>query len=358
MKEIFIQNHEIPIRLDKFIKKQYNSPPQSLIEKELRLKRIRLNKARAKSKDKVCSGDILQIQNQTIAKLEDCHNISQASNHLLSNKQGTANGSNDTDKAPKQLAEKLKKHILYEDSGLLVLDKPENMAVQGGNKVFVSIDSALKYMSDELKEARLVHRLDKNTSGILLIAKSYDMAVRLTGAFKARSISKYYKAILAGKPNYKQLICLQDYRGNIKILPLTSESRDLESDGSYKSKLENLHIKEDDYQAITLGYTEALSGDFSYMKLRPVTGTKHQLRRHAPYIAGHIVGDEKYGRRLEGRNWQNKYLCLHAAKLCLSKEFIDEEFSNSNSRNSADKICLESPLPSKFKDRLDYFGLR
>ncbi len=350
MEEIFIQNHTNPIRLDKFLKHKYKAVTQSLIEKELRLKRLKLNGSRAKSGDRVKNGDIIQMQNKTKQKLEDCKNNPPHKQNQSVNTQP------ENIKALKNLAARLNKLITYEDENLICINKPAGVAVQGGNKVRESIDKALPYISKDYAEARLVHRLDKETSGTLIIAKSYDMSVKLTENFRERTIDKHYKAILKGLPRYNKLICYEDLEGEIKITPL--KPRDFKNK-SYLEIINNLKSNCQDYTAITVASLEKHTGDYSYMSMQPITGTKHQLRRHSLSIAGPIVGDDKYGSR-DGLNWLNKVLCLHASKISFElehkREYSDPNKSVKNKGKKA-KFCFKSPLPSGFMARLSYLSL-
>ena len=153
--------------------------------------------------------------------------------------------------------------VVYEDENILVLDKPSGISVQPGTRVYPSLLSGLNYLG-ERKGFRpyLVHRLDKYTSGILVVAKNTDTARHLALQFKAHSIEKEYHAVVVGK--------LRPKRGEI------SNSLDgKEAFTSYDV------VKESD--------------EFSLLRIRIKTGRKHQIRRHLASISHPVLGDDLYG---------------------------------------------------------------
>ncbi|MEM7515376.1 MAG: RluA family pseudouridine synthase, partial [Planctomycetota bacterium] len=176
--------------------------------------------------------------------------------------------------------ERLAEMTIYEDKDVLVLNKPFGLAVQGGAKTKDHIDALLMDAGSEETRARLVHRLDKDTGGLLVTAKNRKSAQWLTEAFRERRVEKEYWALVKGVP--------EPTEGRIDAKLEKSGPQGLEkarhSDKGQKAI--------SDYQVIDIAAQKA-----SFVALRPVTGRTHQLRAHMELIGAPIVGDGKYGGR-------------------------------------------------------------
>jgi 23S rRNA pseudouridine955/2504/2580 synthase len=182
---------------------------------------------------------------------------------------------------PQEMIFKLKKNIIFEDENVLVINKPYGLSVQGGTGVKHSLEDYFSILSDE--KLRIVHRIDKDTSGILLLAKNVETAVKLTEMFKKREVHKKYLAILNGIPLKKS--------GTIKTYIFQSKETNI----AYNARTteERMNGK----QAISR-YNVIRTNDklkLSLVEFFPLTGRKHQIRLHAQHIKCPIVGDEKYG---------------------------------------------------------------
>jgi 23S rRNA pseudouridine955/2504/2580 synthase len=183
----------------------------------------------------------------------------------------------------------LKSITLYEDADVLVLNKPMGLAVQGGSGTTRHIDGMLEAMRDARgQRPRLVHRLDKDTAGCLLIAKTRFAAAALAKSFRSRSARKIYWALVAGVP--------KPHQGRISTF-LAKDQRDEES----RMRIAR-HGEEGASHAVTYyAVVETAGPSLAWLSLKPVTGRTHQLRAHMAHIGHPIVGDAKYFAR---ENWQ------------------------------------------------------
>jgi 23S rRNA pseudouridine955/2504/2580 synthase len=200
----------------------------------------------------------------------------------------------------------IKDMILFEDRDLMALNKPFGLAVQGGSGTKFHLDGMLASLANERGDRPvLVHRLDRDTSGVLLIAKTRKMAADLGEIFRSRSAKKIYWALVEGVPRPAQgRISLYlakgeamgDQRGPIKGRHGMEERRDIE-----KMRVAR-HGDEDAQHSVTYyAIVDKLSPRCAWLSLKPLTGRTHQLRAHAEAIDCPIVGDPKYGHGDEDR---------------------------------------------------------
>ena len=183
----------------------------------------------------------------------------------------------------------IKSITLHEDDDVLVLNKPMGLAVQGGSGTFRHIDGMLGSMSSrDGQRPRLVHRLDKDTAGCLLVARTRFAATALAKTFRTRSARKIYWAMVAGVPRPKQ--------GRVSTF-LAKDEREDES----MMRIAR-HGEEGASHAVTYyAVVETAAQKLAWLSLKPVTGRTHQLRAHMAHIGHPILGDEKYF-RIE--NWE------------------------------------------------------
>ncbi|MGV2432737.1 MAG UNVERIFIED_CONTAM: pseudouridine synthase [Rickettsiaceae bacterium] len=190
-----ITDHDIPIRLDRYLRLLNPKLTQGVIEKSLREKRITVNKQKAKSNSRITNGDIVSIDSslQDIYCEEKIDEVIQNDNGSLAPKARPRSRDDKVAIAPRKLADKLlKEYLLYDHPKFYAFNKPAGLASQGGSKISLALDDAFKVLG-----LRLVHRLDKETSGIILAAKTRDSAIILTGAFAKHKIYKTYLAIVS-----------------------------------------------------------------------------------------------------------------------------------------------------------------
>jgi len=233
-------------RLDKFLKRKFSSLNQSFIEKNLRKKNILVNDNPVKSNYLVKAEDIIKIYNFTSESYSNYKKI------------------NKTKDINKSIMKNFKKSILYEDENFMVIDKWSGIATQGGSNISLSIDTIIKNIS---KNYNLVHRLDKETSGLLLIAKNLKYTRIFGKLFKSKNIKKIYLALCDGKPKIKESYV------DLLLFP-KDKDKTIESQTYYK----------------LLSYCQKTS----LIQFEPKTGKKHQLRIVAKNLNCPIVGDKKY----------------------------------------------------------------
>lgn len=194
--------------------------------------------------------------------------------------------------------------ILYEDSEILVWNKPQNFAVQGGSGTYFHLDAYLDALLQEGRwdkdsRPRLVHRLDRDTSGVLVLAKSREKAAYLMKAFAARTIKKLYWALVEGVPKQKSgyitiALSKKEVKGNERIVEDIKEGRHAET-----------------YYAII----NQAGQKVAWVGLLPLTGRTHQLRVHMASLGNPILGDRKYGSRLKLPSIPSSLLHLHAKEI-------------------------------------------
>ena len=260
------------VRLDKYLKNLYTSLTQSFIEKNIRKKNILINNHRTKSNYLVKINDNLSILNfhEQIYK-----------NKIIFKK---------NIKIDKKDLIKFEESIIFQNSDFLVLYKWADIATQGGSKINISIDHIIK---DINLNYRLVHRLDKDTSGLLLIAKNLTFAKYFSSLFKQKKITKYYIALCEGNP-----------KNNISQVSLNIKNK--------KQKFED---------SLTNYKILYKKNGISQILYNPKTGKTHQLRIVSKNLGCPIIGDKKYN---IFSKFKNEKLMLHA--YCLRFSIEDQIF--------------------------------
>ena len=260
------KNYEV--RLDKYLKTLYTSLTQGFIEKNIRKKNILINNNRTKSNYLVKVNDNLSILNfhEQIYK-----------NKVIFKK---------NIKIDKKDLIKFEKSIIFQNSDFLVLYKWADIATQGGSKINISIDHIIKQIN---LNYRLVHRLDKDTSGLLLIAKNLTFAKYFSTLFKQKKITKYYIALCEGNP-----------KNNISQVSLNIKNK--------KQKFED---------SLTNYKILYKKNGISQILYNPKTGKTHQLRIVSKNLGCPIIGDKKYN---IFSKFKNEKLMLHAYSLRFSIE--------------------------------------
>lgn len=286
---IIIANKDlINIRLDKFLCKKF-SLSFIAAQKLIREKKVKVNNKKTDASYKIKEQDRIETFFET-------------SNRPIKTKYKPVISEN-------KIQEFLSK-IIYQDENLIAINKPSGLAVQGGSGVEISVDD---YLSSKAfpKGASLLHRLDKDTSGVLLIALNKKTADLLTEKFRKKTIKKTYLALVKGVLTKKSGII------NIPLL-----KKFVEKNEKVRPDFEN------GKEAITKYELLENFEDSAMLKLSPITGRTHQLRVHCKEIGHSIINDIKYGgkevsaRNLKDQNYKNlKRLCLHAYKIEIEDYF-------------------------------------
>ena len=200
----------------------------------------------------------------------------------------------------------LRSIILYEDDDVYVLNKPAGLAVQGGSGLTRHVDQLLEALRDRKgQKPRLVHRLDRDTSGVLVVARTRLAAQKLTGSFRHRATRKIYWALVKGVP--------KPHQGRISTWLAREEAEE-------RMRVAR-HGTDDATHAVSLYSVVDNAGQkLAWLSMRPVTGRTHQLRAHAAHIGHPIIGDPKYFHAED--NWDfpggmQKKLHLHARRIVI-----------------------------------------
>ena len=272
MPKTFIVDDEYhETRLDKWFKQKVINLPHSLIERIIRQNKIKLNKKKVKSSYRLQSGDLIEIYDISKFKAKD---------KIEKTKY----------KPKKKELSRYDDYIIEDNDNFIVINKPAGIPVQSGTKSFKNITDLLKNSKYfEGSKPFIVHRIDKETSGILIIAKNRKYAQLFTSLFRIRKIHKTYLALAYGKINNSVKSMRDDliyYENKKKII---------------QKAISNIKIiKSND--------------ELSYVELNPVTGRKHQLRKQLLNIGNPIIGDDKYF-LTNFRKIKTKNLMLHAYRI-------------------------------------------
>jgi 23S rRNA pseudouridine955/2504/2580 synthase len=311
---------EAGMRLDRWLKSHYPALPHGLMQKLLRTGQIRVDGGRAKPDTRLEAGQEVKVR-----RLADFTAEKAAVRPSLQPPLGVSKADRDF----------IERAILYEDGELLVLNKPWGIAVQGGTKTKRHIDGMLAGMADRFggERPRLVHRLDRDTSGVLLVAKKRDVAARLGRLFQTRSVQKIYWALVKGIPKPSQ--------GKVEAALVKAAGP--EGDRVRKAGPGEQELAQ---SAVThYAVIDRAGAKLAWVSLKPVTGRQHQLRAHMDIIGTPIVGDEKYGgdRDLPVEGIEPK-LHLHAHRLVLP-------------RGKGAPLDVSAPLPSHMRATWELLGL-
>ena len=292
IKILIIDDSSADQRIYRFLKRNFQNLSQSFIEKNLRKKNILLNKHLTKSNQIIKVDDKITIKNFSE---EIYQKFERKKSNLTINK---------------SLITNFKKSILYENYNFLIIDKWSGIASQGGSNIVISIDTIIKNISENYN---LVHRLDKETSGLMIIAKNLKYTRLFGKLFKSQKLKKTYLAICDGMPKLKESYVDLNIKNN-------------------RDKV----IKTQTFYNI-LSYNNKTS----LIKFEPQTGKKHQLRIVAKNLGCPIVGDIKYNLN---SNKQKENLKLNA--FMLEFDIEDNQFK------------ITSSIPKDFTDYLKFKDIK
>lgn len=307
VQQLEVPEHDAGQRLDRWFKRLFPHVPHGKVEKLMRTGQLRVDGKRVKGNLRIEAGQIVRIP-----PLPDPSEVKR--------------------EASERDQDRLSRLVIYEDDELIVIDKPSGLAVQGGSKTTEHIDGMLP------DGYRLVHRLDRDTSGVLLIAKSAAAAKWAGRAFQSRRAEKVYWGVTNGVPR-----------------PLSGEIAGYMAKGELDNRFGNIHMGKEVMMAVRHGtkdskYARTLyevvataGAKAAFVAMMPMTGRTHQLRLHMQILGAPLAGDPKYmtDRPLPGG--LDKRLHLHARSLTIPRE-------------GRDPVSITAPMPSHMKGAFKLFG--
>ncbi len=306
VQRVSIDASEAGQRLDNYLLCRLKGVPRSHIYKLLRSGQVRVNGGRAKPLYKLCAGDEVRLPPVRLSQTGDTAPVSG------------------------YLADTLKQSILFEDEALIVLNKPAGMAVHGGSGVAVGVIEAMREILPDEKRLELVHRLDRETSGCLVLARSRAGLVQMQKDWRGTDVQKIYQALCVGKwPRQVREVDVPLERGKGG-----GGERRVRAGQDGKSACTRFQVLER-YPQATL------------MEARLASGRTHQIRVHAQWVGHPLAGDTKYGRREDNsyfRSLELKRMFLHAASVVFRHPI------------SGDMVTVDAPLAVDLQSVLDRLG--
>ena len=287
-------------RLDNFLMTRIKGAPKSLIYRIIRKGEVRVNKGRIKPDYRIKEGDIVRIPPVRVRAESDAAPV------------------------PEKMAQNIERAILFEDEYLIAVNKPKGMAVHGGSGISLGLIEALRVIRPDAKRLELVHRLDRDTSGVILVAKRRSVLVALHEMLRRKTgMQKRYLALVYGVwPKHvkevKAPLLKNELKSGERIVRVDQQGKACHTRFSLQRRYE--------------GYT--------LINAEPVTGRTHQIRVHCQFAGQAIVGDDKYASdpQLKGSRAQGaKRMFLHAHTLRFKHPQTDAV------------LTIEAPLDSDFE---------
>lgn len=306
---LYVAEDEHDIRLDRWFKRRWPHLTHIQVEKMARSGQIRVDGSRVKPQDRLTAGAAVRVPplpDDNPRKPGDLHELTERDVAYA------------------------KSLVLYEDHMVIALNKPHGLAVQGGTKTTKHVDRLLSAWGEGMDRPRLVHRLDRDTSGVLLLGKGPEAAKRLAGAFARRQAKKTYWAIVIGNP--------KPTHGQIDLALKKTGINDYEMMRPAEPKDPKGEPAETAFATISRAAHRA-----SWMALRPFTGRTHQLRAHMAAIGHPILGDHKYGDEKSRELSGVLKLQLHARRIELDHP-------------GGGTLVVEAPLSPEIQAGFAHFG--
>ncbi|PCH80566.1 MAG: RNA pseudouridine synthase [Hyphomicrobiales bacterium] len=310
-----VNEDEGGMRLDRWFKDHYPGLSFGQLQKLARTGQVRVNGGRIKLSSRLETGQSVRVP--PMATDDQSSNAPRRATPRLNEDDATF----------------LRSIILHEDKHLFVFNKPAGLAVQGGSGIARHVDGMLDSLIDKKgQKPRLVHRLDRDTSGVLVVAKTRKSAMLLAESFRLRETKKIYWAVVRGVPRMRQgrisnyLMKYQSPEGD-KMRVVKKGGSDTQHALSYYSVVERMATK------------------LCWISLRPITGRTHQLRIHSQFMGHPIIGDPKY---FDVQNWelpggiQNK-LHLHARQISIPHP-------------AGGKLNITAPMPTHMQQTFNLLG--
>ena len=298
------------LRLDRWFRAYYPGLKHGALEKLLRTGQIRVNGGRAKANRRVEAGESIRIP-----PIDDSAAPPKAEF-----------------RPKKEDVDFLRKLTIYEDDAIMALNKPFGLAVQGGAKTTRHVDGMLAALEKDGERPRLVHRLDQDTGGLLILAKTRKAAAILGKAFQGHDVLKTYWALCLGAPELRE--------GTINLPIAKKMVRIGDKDQERMAPADEEETK----KAITDFMVLDSAGPASFLALKPLTGRTHQLRVHCAAMGNPIIGDRKYG----GPNAIVEGAPEGLQLFCREMTFPHPD----NGR----RITLTAPLTGRMKETWELFG--
>ncbi|MGR5093147.1 23S rRNA pseudouridine(955/2504/2580) synthase RluC [Vibrio maritimus] len=289
-------------RIDNFLRNQLKNIPKSVVYRIVRKGEVRVNKKRVKAEYKLQAGDLVRIPPVTLEEKEPEAPLNTNLNKVA----------------------QLESQIIYEDDHMLVLNKPSGLAVHGGSGLKFGAIEALRALRPQARFLELVHRIDRDTSGILLVAKKRSALRHLQAQFREKTVQKYYYALVMGtwKPSCKVVkapLLKNEVNSIVRVNP--------------NGKASETRFK------VLASYEQA-----TLIQASPITGRTHQIRVHTQYTGHPIAWDDRYGdRRFDAYTAKVGLdrLFLHAANIIFTHPGKDE------------KMEIHAEMEPKLKRALD-----
>ncbi|MFN3524208.1 MAG: RluA family pseudouridine synthase [Phenylobacterium sp.] len=308
VRTIAVGEGEDGVRLDRWFRRRWPHLSQGQLQKLIRSGQVRVDGARAKADTRLDAGAMVRVP-----PLPDAPPPGERAKALDSRDVAYA-----------------RSLVLYEDEEVLALNKPSGLAVQGGTKTTRHVDRLLSAWGEGADRPRLVHRLDRDTSGVLVLGKTPAAAAKLSGAFARRKAQKTYWALVAGQPKPSE---------GVLELPLVKKGvGDREMVVPADPKEPGAEPAETEFVTISRAGQKV-----TWMALRPHTGRTHQLRAHMLAIGHPILGDPKYANEASAGLSEGLKLQLHARRLTLPHP-------------SRGVLVLEAPISPEMKAGFARFG--
>ena len=308
VRNIAVDPGEDGVRLDRWFRRRWPHVSQIQIQKLARSGQIRVDGSRAKPDQRLSAGAMIRVPPLPEAA-----------------KPGDKKPGLD----PRDIAY-AKSLVIYEDEEVLVLNKPAGLAVQGGTKTLKHVDRLLSAWGEGLERPRLVHRLDRDTSGVLVLGKTPGAAAKLSGAFARRRAEKTYWALVVGNPKPSE--------GVMELHLVKKGVGDREMVVPADPKDPNADPAETEFVTISRAAHRV-----AWMALRPHTGRTHQLRAHMLAMGHPILGDPKYKNDASADVSGPLKLQLHARRLTIPHP-------------SRGTLILEAPISKELKEGFARFG--
>jgi 23S rRNA pseudouridine955/2504/2580 synthase len=296
-------------RVDNFLTKVLKGVPKSHIYRILRSGEVRVNKKRIDADFRLSLGDVVRVPPTRATIVEKSEQSAPTTS-------------------------KFENAILFEDDAMLVIDKPAGFAVHGGSGISRGVIEQLRIERPKAKFLELVHRLDRETSGVLMLAKKRSALVALHEAIRNNQTDKRYLMLVQGEwlePKKRVVLDLQKY-----LLPNGERRVNVVTDTS-KDKYDERQSSETMFRLIK-NYSHPVIGKFSLLEAQLVTGRTHQLRVQLAHLGFPIVGDDKYGDFA-----LNKDLIKHGLK----RMFLHSSETKIRHPLTNDKLALKAPLPAE-----------